>query len=394
MIVPKGRKKSTNFREKALYVGPNATLYLQEFFPRHFKNLIIGLNWSRESSLSRQEVKRKVLSLLNTGEFQCLILHLDYDPIFYSRELVQIGSQVSIVGIFGDDTSLVYYSAEISLYCDLVLTTDPVQIPRYESLGVKSLPHLYDISPKRFPNRSNKREIDILIYGTRHKGRQPQVDYIKQEFSDWKIVDVTRERVTFTKLITLLNTSRLTVNWNYVWEKPIVNNFRDDIASQYVQLKGRVFEAALCGCLPVSTYCPSTERILKNKLPTFGTNSEMRQLLENFLINEPLRLKAVREVGMASRDYLKSLETRIDLASIERKGKKRSTSRRVDEVVATYHAMDLGLDRLRKDTLSQLRNLASVKWNRVVWRFLFLQGTHSLLRKVQKYQGKLRYKSH
>lgn len=385
LIVSEIRKQSIKVGKKVLYVGPNASLYLQEFFPRHFTNKFYGLNWSRESSsLNRQEVKKKVLKLLNTGEFESLILQLDYDPIFYSNELVQIGNLVNIVGIFGDDASLVYFSAEISLYCDLVLTTDPLQIPRYESLGVKALPHLYDISSKRFPNQSRRRDIDVLIYGTSNKGRQPQIDYIKREFSDWKIVDITRERVNFFNLIVLLNRSRVTVNWNYVWEKPIVNNFRDDIASQYIQLKGRVFEAALCGCLPISTYCASTEKILKGSLPTFRTNSELKEQLETFLVNEQLRHRVVREVGRFSRAYLSSLETRIDLANIERKGKKRSTSRRVDEVVATYHAMDFRFEGAWNNMSRQLSNLASVKWKRVIWRFLFQQGTHFLLQRLRE----------
>jgi len=165
LIKPENYYHRSLSKKKALYVGPNASLYLHEFFPRRFINVIFGLEWPSGSAIqTRNDVKNRVFQLLRTREFEYLILHLDYDPLFYSEELVEIGDLVVIVGIFGDDASLVYFSSEIALYCDLILTTDPLQIARYTSIGVPALLHLYDVSSQRFPNWGKERDIDILIY--------------------------------------------------------------------------------------------------------------------------------------------------------------------------------------------------------------------------------------
>lgn len=364
--------KSSDSSCPILYLGYRAEHYASHFLPRFFSHEIQYLDWYVESELRPVwEIKRCVLERIMAGDFAALVIGVAYDPLFYADELDEIATFIPIVGVFGDDTVMPAFTTQLASKFSLVLTTDPLQIDRYLSVGVHAQCHLFDINPSLFVDSRADRDVDVLFFGKASKRRRSEIDWLKGRLSDFAVVDITDSQIALVDLIQLLNRSRITINWNWVETEPFANNVRDPLYANYIQLKGRVFEAALCGCLPLSTWCGAHERIFAEQLPTFSDREQLLELLGRYLSDETLRQVTVDGIKSMAISYIDQFKE-VDLATLPAAKFQlvAAVDRSIDTTVATHRFLQQ-VHRLRKKEIRLvLSDARSVKYLSVSWPYV------------------------
>jgi len=363
-------------REVILYVGYKAEVYANFFLPKHFEEEIEAIDFPRlVHQTSRARAKSLIMERIRKRKYSAVCFTACIDPMFYEEELLEMREYALLVGIFSDDTHLTSFSRQVAWYCDLVLTCDPLQVDSYSAIGVPARLHLFDISPDRFPNRQLRRDIDILIYGTSSKGRAERTAGLREAFPDAEIMDVSDQRLEFESLLELLNRSLLTVNWSGVSRVPSVNSYRDPLFGDYIQIKGRTFEAALCGCLCISEDCGAYDHIFTSEsLPRFSSERELYALVGQYLLDRKQIADDSRMQTASALTYLGRIQQPIDLGTIQRRAPTRlPPTSMVDEVVATFTLRD-GLESLSKGRFrSAFWDIRECKLRKVRARYLWLR---------------------
>ena len=375
----------TDPQRSVLYVGSGGQSYLDFFLPNFFAGPIDHIDWmSQRTFHSLRSIKEEVFRRVQAGKHSAIALAATHDPFFYFDEIEELTRSVPVIGIFGDDTNMPQYASEIACCFDHVLTTDPLQIDRYAALNIPASLHLFDTCEEKFPLLELTRDIDVLLYGVAEKGRSADISWLKCALEGLVIHDVTNQRVSDDELVSLLNRSRITINWNHVWQRKLINNYSDPLFSRYSQMKGRVFEAALCGCLPLSTPNEAQRRILGPSLPVFRDRTELRELITSFLADEESRCLGANLLRQQVLGYLRSFS---EVPLVPRRELDLSfDGRLIDQVSSTHKAIYL-LYRLRLGEWGLfIRDLGSVRWTVVKWRFVIREAMLPISRVMSRFK--------
>jgi hypothetical protein len=336
----------------------------------HLSQEVDFIDWQIElKSLSATAIKKEILSCSKSGNYEAVVLHLDYDPFLYTDELLAIRENTPIVGVFGDDVVSPSYSLAIARYCNYIFTPDPEQILFFEQANLRAGLHLYEIRGELYPNNKKARDIDILIYGKRSKGRFEEIGQIKSKFPHLVIHDLTSSHVDFDELLDALNRSRITINWSWSWDKPIVNNVSDLLSLPISQVKGRVFEAALTGSLPITSKHSSYVLIFNDKLPTFQSRQELFDLINLYAFDEARRIERANLVEVLAKKYLKDIQVPLSEIPFRIIDNTPEGDVLIDRVVATYRFHDWLMMVLNFQFLRALEDRKQVRFSRISWRF-------------------------
>lgn len=356
--------------QKILYVGPSGALYSKDFLPMHFSQEIDFIDWHIElKSSSSNAIKKKILLCSNSGDYEAMVLHLDYDPFLFTDELLAIRENIPIVGVFGDDVVSPSFSLAVARYCNYILTPDPQQIPFFAQSNLRAGLHLYEISERIYPNSKKNRDIDILFYGKKSKGRSEEINQIKSSFSHLVITDLSSSYVNFDELLDALNRSKITVNWSWAWDKPIVNNVSDALSQPISQVKGRVFEAALTGSLPITSKHSSYDLIFNDKLPTFQSRQELFDLINLYTLNETKRVERANLVEVLAKKYLKDAQVPLSEIPFRTIDNTPAGDVLINRVVATYRFHDWLMMLVNFQFLRALEDRKQVRFSSISWRF-------------------------
>jgi hypothetical protein len=359
---------STN--QKILYVGHSGALYSKDFLPMHFSQEIDFIDWQIElKSSSSTAIKEKILRCSNSGNYEAIVLHLDYDPFLFTDELRAIRENIPIVGVFGDDVVSPRFSLAVATYCNYVLTPDPKQIHFFAQINLRAGLHLYEISEWSYPNRKRNRDIDILVYGKKSKGRLEEINQIKSTFPHLVIHDLSSSHVNFDELLDALNRSKITVNWSWAWDKPIVNNVSDELSLPISQVKGRVFEAALTGSLPITSKLSSYDLIFDDKLPTFQNRQELFDLINLYTYDEVRRIERANLVEVLAQKYLKDIQVPLLEIPVRAIDNTPEGDFLINRVVATYRFHDWLMMVLNFQFLRALEDRKQVRFSSIDWKF-------------------------
>ena len=267
-----------------LFIGFDAINLKKNFISHIFSTDIDYIDWYEErKTRPRFELKNIILAHVEGGKYSEIVIMLNQDPLFYEDELIFMKKYSKLIGVFTDDTHTPNYALQIAYYFDLILTTDPSQLSRYQSIGVPAKLHLIDVNPDVYRFSGVEKTIDILLYGSSLKNRTEKIRQLKKDFNQLNIVDVLDEGIAKTELVRLLNHSKLTINWASVSQYPILNNYKDPLTPHYLQFKGRLIESALLGCICVSDHIPEK---LKNAALLFKTYDELKNIICKLVHND------------------------------------------------------------------------------------------------------------
>jgi hypothetical protein len=175
--------------------------------------------------------------------------------------------------------------------------------------------------------------------------------------------------VNFDELLDALNRSKITVNWSWAWDKPIVNNFSDALSLPISQVKGRVFEAALTGSLPITSKLSSYDLIFDYKLPTFQNRQELFDLINLYTHDEARRIERANLVEVLAQKYLKDIQVPLPEIPVRAIDNTPEGDFLIDRVVATYRFHDWLMMVLNFQFLRALEDRKQVRFSSIDWKF-------------------------
>ena len=358
--------------KKAIFVGPDAEQLVRNMCPRFIQGHVFPFDWTKmKSSYTIKEIKQMVFKELKSQNIDTIFLKMDYDPLFYGAEIIRLREIARVIGVFVDDAFLPYFSSEAARLTDITLTSDPLQIPRYGSLGINAITHLLTIDLEMFKNLQQERDVDLLLYGSSLKGRSEDIEFIHRKFKDLKIVDIINRKVPVDELVKLLNRSKITINWTWPIQETLVNNFRDISSRHYTQLKARIFEAILCGCVPISTPAFVHEKIFENLIPTFQNTLELERLVKLLVTDYQEWQKVSSSLSNCVDGFISEVEESFSSTIDATRIHSTFSSTYVDEVVATYRVYDLIGFLLQGRFLSFFKDAIYLKATKVQWKFIY-----------------------
>jgi hypothetical protein len=320
-----------------LIIGDNDENFkAKDFVPYYFSEEYIVFNWPRKEKLySRENLKKEVFQIIKEKKISAVIISLNQDPLFYERELMELGQTTIIIGVFYDDTFTSTYSLEASYYCDYVLTADPNQAKRYQTIGVPASLHIGNINATTFKMKDVSRDIDVLLYGTNEKGRREKYEYIKRNLTSFKVLDISSStnKIPLYDFIGILNRSKITVNFSGVRLDLLPNNFGDPLLNHYKQFKGRIVESLVMGCV-----CLTDNELSEKALFTtlFDSQSDLVSQIKNLLANPDLLKSLSLKSHQSAIIYLDSIQKKLKINQIKKREKILLKNSVLDKVTATY----------------------------------------------------------
>lgn len=320
-----------------LIIGDNDENFkAEDFVPFYFSEEYIVFNWPRKERLySREKLKKEIFQIVKEKKISAVIISLNQDPLFYEKEIMELGRTTIIIGVFYDDTFTPTYSLEAAYYCDYVLTADPNQVKRYQTIGVPTSIHIGNINAKTFRMKDVPRDIDVLLYGTNEKGRRDKYEYIKQNLTSYKVLDISSStnKVALHDFINILNRSKITVNFTGVRLDLLPNNFGDPLLKHYKQFKGRIVESLVMGCVCLTDFEVSEKTLFT--IP-FYSQSHVVSQIKNLLDNPDLLKSLSIQSHQSAIFYLESIQKELKINQIKKRDKVLLKNSILDKVTSTY----------------------------------------------------------
>ena len=226
---------------------------------------------------------------------EVIFLDLDWAPFVDAAILNNIPGNVIKVLITLDDIVMHDINVVHASLCDLILSADPVSVLKYREKGICAEYMPLESSTRMYYPLNICKDIDVLFYGDIEKiGRRQYIDHLIKSGINIRVIAGPGDFVSHEELINLINRAKIVLNLSRTRDfqsyREMFGKSSRDLDLVYLQLKGRIFEAALCRTVCISEYCPALDLLfLPEEVPTFTTKEECVRLITLFLGNERLR---------------------------------------------------------------------------------------------------------
>ena len=218
------------------------------------------------------------------------IVFFDVDFIkFINLFFIKKINNVKKVLMTFDDLVLHEMNAITANACDLVLSSCPLSVKKYEEKGYETFCMPCEGDGNILKNYNLKKEIDVLFFGDLTSDRKEFVDFIAESAISIKTVGYDTKFVSDEELAKLISKSKIVLNLSRTKGGSVINYVSEDVYKFFYQLKGRVIMSGLCGTLCISEYSPGQELMFYgNQFPTFYTREECVKILKNILSDKKL----------------------------------------------------------------------------------------------------------
>lgn len=237
----------------------------------------------------------RVNQLIDAKGIDIVVFDCDFLPYVDCVVIKRISDKVIKVLITFDDLIMHNLNAVNAHACDLVLSADPISVLKYREKGIDSEFMPLEATKAIYKPMGVEKDIDVLFFGSVDKeSRKEYLLYLRENGLNVKIVGGPGEYVPLEELVSLINRSKIVINFSRT--NPVAHHrkfFRKcDCAldGAFRQFKGRIMEAGFCRTLCVSEYAPSIELLFEqNEVPTFDNEYKCLGLIRGFLKDEKLR---------------------------------------------------------------------------------------------------------
>ena len=179
-----------------------------------------------------------------------------------------------------DDFDMHEVNSQTSLACDGIMTACPISKLKFNEKNLDASFYINEGDCDLFKDMKLKKDIDILFFGAFKADRNDYLNLIKKENLNIEIIKPEVKYLPYEKLVEYICRSKVVVNFSKTGDK---NKFysHKTYPYNYLQYKGRVHMAGMCGTLCVSEYSPAQEIIFGNDAPTFKTPNQMIDILKS-----------------------------------------------------------------------------------------------------------------
>jgi len=209
--------------------------------------------------------------------------------------------------------SEIYYDVSDQYYAqamDLVITANPITTFKVRQIGVNSIIYWGYFNTSKYRKIENSpKDIDISFVGTLGKiiGR---VDYIKYLLANGIHVetfgmDSPNRQITFEKKMDIINKSKINLDFSGAsYDSKLTK--KHQINKRKKQIKGKCFEAAICGSFALCEYAPGLEYFFEvgKEIDVFHDKEELLEKVKYYLEHEEERENIARRgYERAVKDY-------------------------------------------------------------------------------------------
>ncbi len=250
-----------------------------------------------------------------------------FDISFFER----LRRKCFLVMITGDTEH--YYEVLDRYYAqamDLVIVGDFIAVSKLQQINIQSLPYFGYYDAVRYHKIKNLlKDIDVSFIGplSVQVGREEYVAHLLNNNVNIKLFGIESQEgvVTTDKKIEVFNKTRVNLNFSGVAKKTRLTR-KYKIHRRMKQIKGRVFEIAICGGFVLSEYAPGMENVFEigKEIEIFNNKEELLEKVKYYLKHEEERESIARRgYERAKRDYDVKLAVPKLLSTIDELRKKK-----------------------------------------------------------------------
>ncbi len=262
-------------------------------------NVIYNSDYIFSENLFYKHGSKGIINLVNKrikeNSIEVVFFDIDGFPVIDSAIINQITNKVIKVLLTFDDLVMHNLNVASAAVCDLVLTADPVSVLKFKEKGLDAEYMPLESAKTIYHPLDASKDIDVLFYGDLEKeGRRQYIDHIRRSGIDIRVIDNSDEYVTPEELVKLINRAKIVLNFSRTDQfskyREIFGKSSRDLDLTRFQLKGRIFEAALCKTLCISENCPAIGLLfLPEEVPVFENETACVRLLNRYLADDELR---------------------------------------------------------------------------------------------------------
>lgn len=232
---------------------------------------------------------------------------------FEVSRLEELRKNVFLAMMTGDTET--YFEESDKYYAqamDLVIVPNFITTFKVHEIGVDSMAYWAYFDTAKYRKIENlPKDIDVSFVGTLGE-RIGRADYVKYLLDNGINIrtfgsDSPGGQITFDKKIEIINRSKINVDFSGASRETRLTKKRL-INKRIKQLKGKCFEAAICGSFALCEYAPGLEYFFdidkEKELDIFCTKKELLEKVRYYLKNEKEREDiAKRGYRRSTRDY-------------------------------------------------------------------------------------------
>ena len=237
---------------------------------------------------------------------EIVVFDIDYYPPLDIELIESVARARTKIAVTFDDLVLHDLNSITASACDLVLSADPLSVLRYREKAIPAEYMPLEGSAELYSDQKIPRDIDILHFGVLDKAdRREYVDYLVSKGMLISLYGVGREYVPIEQLSTYISRAKIVVNFSKTDYLNVLDFGIRHAHPYYLQLKGRVIEAGLCGAACVSEYAPGLQLLFsEDEVPSFKTKEECHALLARLLGDEAARHACANRLsGKVAREF-------------------------------------------------------------------------------------------
>ena len=263
-------------------------LYLNNYKDKNFTQIIYDIN-----------------NLIKLKKIEIVVFDVDYFKFINLFFIKEINSKKKILWT-GDDFELHEMNSITASGCDLILSHCPLSVLKYKEKGYQAY-ILQGEKGERVENFGHeKKEIDVLFFGTLTPDRKEILNYIKNEGISLKNVGHeekdSKSEISEKKMLELISKSKIVINFSKSRTSLVSSYGSESIYKFFYQFKGRIMLAGLNGAACVSEYSPGQELLFtEDEVPTFYLKEDCVSILKKLLNNDELLSKYTNK--LASKVY-------------------------------------------------------------------------------------------
>lgn len=264
---------------------------------------------------------KSLFSFIEEHQIQFVFLCADFYPAIDVNFIRKLPGDAKKILLTFDDIVMHEVNSITASACDLVLSADPVSVLKYQEKGIEAELISFEASDSIYKVRKTAKDIDVLFFGAQDKAdRKAYLEYLRNMGIKITMVGHNKESfLTPEKLGEYISRAKIVLNFSKTLNLQhtemycriygeLIHMFHP--FEYYMQLKGRIIEAALSKTVYISEDAPSIRLLFpENDALLFKTQEECFSILTEFLADDAKRESfAVRLYQKASENYEDSVQ--------------------------------------------------------------------------------------
>jgi hypothetical protein len=270
--------------EKILFIFKDKPWYLQHIKVK-FKNNYNCKFFFLDQSLqhTRNTIIEKINIYIQKKKISKIFFDIDYNSFIDKNFISKIKVEQKILFSFDSEENLKKIDRNLQV-CSHFLVGEPKISRHFDKINYLFFP--LETNSKFFYKKKIKKKYDVFFFGETKLDRLKYLNILNKFKIKKKILLNTRNAISINKINTLINESKIVLNFSLGYNRYNKKKFN--------QFKGRVLMSGLAGTFCLSQDYDSKDLIFTQQFPTFSNEKEMIKNI-NLLLQNKNKLKKITD---------------------------------------------------------------------------------------------------